>query len=65
MFFLDYLLQNLFFRFIPLLLTWQEKNRITDLKSTSKGVNQKNKFCKDNLKKKKIVTGIKQNSHSG
>jgi hypothetical protein len=61
MFFLDYLLQNIFFRFIPLLLTWQEKNRITDLKSTFKGINQKNKFFKDNLKKKKILTKKKQN----
>jgi hypothetical protein len=29
-----------------------KKNRIIDLKNASKGINQKNKFCRDNLKKK-------------
>jgi hypothetical protein len=40
-----------------------KKNRITDLKSASKGVNQKNKFCRGNFKnKKKNYREVKQNS---
>jgi hypothetical protein len=38
-----------------------KKNRIIDLKKASKGINKKNKFCRDNLKKNNY-RGIKQNS---
>jgi hypothetical protein len=34
-----------------------KKNRITDLKSATKGVKQKNKFCREIISKKKIIGG--------